>query len=51
LATVTPDDLVRYGLIPEFVGRFPSIIGLEHLTKQQLVTIYFLRVEQMKECE
>jgi ATP-dependent Clp protease ATP-binding subunit ClpX len=39
LATVTPDDLVRYGLIPEFVGRFPSIIGLEHLTKQQLVTI------------
>jgi ATP-dependent Clp protease ATP-binding subunit ClpX len=39
LTTVTPDDLVRYGLIPEFVGRFPSIIGLEHLTKQQLVTI------------
>ena len=36
---ITPDDLVRYGMIPEFVGRFPSIIQLEELTKLQLVTI------------
>ena len=36
---ITPDDLVRYGMIPEFVGRFPSIIQLEELTKSQLVTI------------
>lgn len=36
---VTPDDLVRYGMIPEFVGRFPSIVSLEQLTKQQLITI------------
>ena len=36
---VTPDDLVRYGMIPEFVGRFPSFIQLEELTKNQLVTI------------
>lgn len=36
---VTPDDLVRYGMIPEFVGRFPSIISLEALTKQDLITI------------
>jgi ATP-dependent Clp protease ATP-binding subunit ClpX len=36
---ITPDDLVRYGMIPEFVGRFPSIIQLEELTKSQLITI------------
>ena len=36
---VIPDDLVRYGMIPEFVGRFPSIISLEALTKDDLVTI------------
>lgn len=36
---VTPDDLVRYGMIPEFVGRFPSIISLEALTKEDLITI------------
>lgn len=36
---VTPDDLVRYGMIPEFVGRFPSIISLSELTKQDLITI------------
>ena len=28
---VTPDDLVRFGMIPEFVGRFPSIISLTAL--------------------
>ena len=37
--SITPDDLVRYGMIPEFVGRFPSIIQLEELTKPQLITI------------
>ena len=36
---ITPDDLVRYGMIPEFVGRFPSIIQLDELTKPQLITI------------
>lgn len=36
---VTSDDLVRYGLIPEFVGRFPNIISLEHLSKEDLITI------------
>jgi ATP-dependent Clp protease ATP-binding subunit ClpX len=36
---ITPDDLVRYGMIPEFVGRFPSIIQLAELTKPQLITI------------
>ena len=36
---IIPDDLVRYGMIPEFVGRFPSIVQLEELTKSQLITI------------
>lgn len=39
LAEVTPDDLVRYGLIPEFVGRFSSYVSLHNLTKAQLISI------------
>ena len=39
LATVTPDDLVRYGMIPEFVGRFPGVVTLEELEQQDLVRI------------
>lgn len=35
----TADDLVRFGLIPEFVGRFPTTVSLEQLSKQQLVNI------------
>jgi ATP-dependent Clp protease ATP-binding subunit ClpX len=33
------DDLVRFGLIPEFVGRFPTAVSLEQLSKEQLVNI------------
>lgn len=36
---VVSDDLIRYGLIPEFVGRFPTVITLEKLTKDQLIKI------------
>jgi ATP-dependent Clp protease ATP-binding subunit ClpX len=35
----TADDLVRFGLIPEFVGRFPTTVALEQLSKQQLINI------------
>ena len=31
LALVTPDDLVAFGLIPEFVGRLPVVTSLEPL--------------------
>jgi len=34
-----PDDLVRFGLIPEFVGRFPSWVALQELTKQDMLRI------------
>jgi len=37
--SVTPDDLVKYGMIPEFVGRFNSYVNLHDLTKAQLVNI------------
>ena len=36
---VTPDDLVKYGMIPEFVGRFGSSVSLHELTKEQLINI------------
>jgi ATP-dependent Clp protease ATP-binding subunit ClpX len=36
---VIPDDLVRYGMIPEFVGRFGSCVNLQALTKPQLINI------------
>ena len=32
-------DLVKYGLIPEFIGRLPSVNILEELTKEDLVRI------------
>lgn len=39
LSMVTPDDLVRFGMIPEFVGRFPNTVTLDDLTKPDLVKI------------
>lgn len=39
LSTVTPDDLVKFGLIPEFVGRFPVTVALTQLVKEDLVRI------------
>jgi ATP-dependent Clp protease ATP-binding subunit ClpX len=39
LDQIITDDLVKYGLIPEFVGRFPTTVPLHSLTKEQLVNI------------
>jgi len=39
LADVEPEDLIRYGLIPEFVGRLPVIATLEELDIKALVSI------------
>ncbi|NPB07160.1 MAG: ATP-dependent Clp protease ATP-binding subunit ClpX [Aquificae bacterium] len=39
LELVEPDDLVKYGLIPEFVGRFPVIATLSELTEDELVRV------------
>jgi len=39
LREVEPDDLVKFGLIPEFVGRLPVIATLEELDEAALVQI------------
>jgi ATP-dependent Clp protease ATP-binding subunit ClpX len=39
LTEITPDDLVRFGMIPEFVGRFGSYVTLQNLDKDQLINI------------
>ncbi len=39
LAETKPEDLMRYGMIPEFVGRLPVIATLEQLDEDALVTI------------
>jgi ATP-dependent Clp protease ATP-binding subunit ClpX len=36
---IAPDDLVKYGMIPEFVGRFSSCVNLHDLSKEQLINI------------
>jgi ATP-dependent Clp protease ATP-binding subunit ClpX len=39
LSQVEPEDLIKYGLIPEFVGRLPVIAILDELDETQLVRI------------
>ena len=39
LAQVSPEDLLKYGLIPEFVGRLPVVATLDDLDKDALVRI------------
>ena len=39
LSDLQPEDLVRYGLIPEFVGRLPIIATLEELDAEALIRI------------
>ncbi|CAN1340627.1 CLP protease regulatory subunit CLPX3, mitochondrial [Linum perenne] len=39
LETVESGDLIAYGLIPEFIGRFPILVSLIALTEDQLVRV------------
>jgi ATP-dependent Clp protease ATP-binding subunit ClpX len=39
LSQVQPEDLLKFGLIPEFIGRLPVIVSLEDLTEDALVRI------------
>ena len=39
LAKVQPEDLLKYGLIPEFIGRLPVIATLEELDERALIRI------------
>jgi len=61
LGTVGPEDLVRYGLIPEFVGRLPVIATLEELDEPSLIQILtepknalikqYQRLFEMEDCD
>ncbi|KAL0300542.1 UNVERIFIED_CONTAM: CLP protease regulatory subunit CLPX3, mitochondrial [Sesamum radiatum] len=37
--SVESSDLIAYGLIPEFIGRFPILVSLSALTEDQLVEV------------
>ncbi|KAM1682565.1 hypothetical protein EV1_033502 [Malus domestica] len=39
LESVESSDLISYGLIPEFIGRFPILVSLSALTEDQLVQV------------
>jgi ATP-dependent Clp protease ATP-binding subunit ClpX len=39
IAQISPDDLMRYGFIPEFIGRLPVVVGLEPLTHEAMLRI------------
>lgn len=39
LAQVQPEDLIRFGLIPEFIGRLPVISTLSGLTEAELIAV------------
>lgn len=39
LDLVTPDDLVKFGMIPEFVGRFPTAVTLAQLSRTDMIRV------------
>ena len=39
LTHLRPEDLIKFGLIPEFVGRLPIVVTLDQLDEEQLVRI------------
>ena len=39
LRNATPEDLERFGLIPEFIGRLPVIAVMDHLGEEDLIQI------------
>ena len=41
LKNIRPEDLLKYGLIPEFVGRLPVLATLDELSEEALVDIMF----------
>ena len=40
LQQVAPEDLLKYGLIPELIGRLPALVTLDELTEDALVQIF-----------
>jgi len=38
-SAVTPDDLIKFGMIPEFIGRFTTTVALNELTVDELILV------------
>ena len=38
-ADVRPDDLIKFGLIPEFIGRLPVVTAVDHLDEASLIRV------------
>ena len=61
LHQVEPEDLIKYGLIPEFVGRLPVLAVLDELDEEQLIQILvepknaltkqYAKLFEMESCE
>lgn len=39
LTDVTPDDLIKFGMIPEFIGRFTTTVSVSDLSKEELIRV------------
>ena len=39
LTNVTPDDLTKFGMIPEFIGRFTTTVSVSNLSKEEMVEV------------
>lgn len=39
IGDIRPDDLIKFGLIPEFVGRIPIVVGIDALNEEALISI------------
>jgi len=39
LSSVTPDDLIKFGMIPEFIGRFTTTVNVDDLSKEDLIKV------------
>lgn len=44
---VTPDDIINYGFIPEFVGRIPAVITLNDLNKDVIIDIIYALLSKL----
>jgi len=39
LEMVGPDDLIKFGLIPEFIGRFTTTVAIKELSKEEMIRV------------
>ena len=39
LSLVAPDDLTKFGMIPEFIGRFTTTVSVSNLTKEEMIQV------------